>query len=83
MDELLDASNAMTAVLQTAGPEGMNIVTLVERSLRLLNMPNDPHQMVISMGFKETDIVVPGENFIPTIKAVKDEAAKQVVNVKG
>ena len=70
MNELLDASNAITAVLQTAGPEGMNIVTLVERSLRILNKPYDPHQMVHSMGFSETDIVVPGDNFTPVIKAV-------------
>ena len=69
-DELLDASNAITAVLQTAGPEGMNIVTLVERSLRILNKPYDPYQMVRSMGFSETDIVVPGENFAPVIKFV-------------
>lgn len=65
-----DIKKAMNAVIQSAGDEGMNIVTLFERTMRLLGESGDPQQMALDCGYSLDDRVRAGTNYQPAIRVV-------------
>lgn len=65
-----DIKRTMLAVLQKE-PEGMNIVTLFERALRLQgDFTTDPQKLVLACGYQLDDRVRAGANYQPGIRVV-------------
>jgi hypothetical protein len=70
-EELDRIAEALNAVVQTAPPEGINIVEALERAFRILGYNMDVHEVLRRSGIQEHRKIAAATNTAPGIRIVK------------
>jgi hypothetical protein len=70
-EDLARITASMLAILQTSGPDGVNIIDLLERSARMCHMTVNTPEVLKHLGYGPEDMIIRGANFSPAIHEVK------------